>query len=155
MKKLLFICVILTIIGVGNIFAQRKAVSGAEVTGTFRMNFTGKFKGNSNNIKIAALGGGKLQVSMDLVYPYEYKKGEMSANMGNADGTATINGDTATFKPDGTETCTITIKFLKLGVIKVTEDGGTDGCGFGHNVYSDGTYKKISSKKPNFDRETM
>jgi hypothetical protein len=155
MKKLLFIGIILTFIGVTSVFAQRKSVSGAEVTGTFRMNFTGKFKGNSNEIKISALGGGKLQISMDLVYPYTAGSGEMTANMGEADGTATINGDTAIFTPEGTDTCKITIKFVKLGIIKVTEDGGDGGCGFGHNVTSDGTYKKSSGKKPNFERETM
>jgi hypothetical protein len=148
MKKLLFIGVILIFIGVTSVFAQRKSVSGAEVTGTFRMNFTGKFKGNSNEIKIAALGDGKLGISMSLIYPYEYEKGKMTANTGEADGTATIKGDTAIFTPEGTDTCKITIKFVKAGIIKVTEDGGENGCGFGHNVYSDGTYKKITSRKP-------
>ncbi len=150
MKKLLFICIILTFIGVTEVFAQRKSVSGAEVTGTFRLNFSGKFKDTSNEIKIKAIGGGKLQISMSLIYPYIIASGEMSANMGEANGEAIIKGDTAIFTPDGTDTCKITIKFVKVGVIKVTEDGGTDGCGFGHNVYSDGTYKKVSSKKPKF-----
>jgi hypothetical protein len=36
---------------------------------------------------------------------------------------------------------------VKPGTIKVTEDGGENGCGFGHNVYSAGTYKKIINKK--------
>jgi hypothetical protein len=147
MKKILFISVILTFIGVTSAFAQRKAVSGAEVTGTFKSNFAGKFKDFSNEIYIKSIGGGKLQISMNLVYPFEYAKGEMSVNMGEAEGVATIVGDTATFKPDGTETCTITIKFVKLGTIKVTEDGGDSGCGFGHNVYSAGTYQKVSGKK--------
>jgi hypothetical protein len=148
MKKLLFICVILTSVGVTSVFAQRKAVSGAEVTGTFKYNFVGKFKDFSNEIDIKALGGGKLQVSMNLVYPYEYEKGKMTVNMGEAEGITTIVGDTATFKPEGTDTCKITIKFVKAGTIKVTEDGGDGGCGFGHNVYSAGTYKKVSGKKP-------
>jgi hypothetical protein len=148
MKKLLFICVILTFVGVTSVFAQRKSVSGAEVTGTFKYNYSGKFKDFTNVIDIKALGDGKVQVSMNLVYPYEYIKGKMTANFGEAEGVATILGDTATFKPDGTETCTITIIFVKLGTIKVTEDGGDGGCGFGHNVTSDGTYKKVSGKKP-------
>ncbi len=147
MKKLLFICTILTFVGVTSIFAQRKSVSGAEVTGTFINSFKGKFKDFSNEIDIKALGGGKLQISMNLVYPFEYAKGEMSVNMGEAEGKATIVGDTAIFTPEGTDTCKITIKFVKAGVIKVTEDGGENGCGFGHNVYSAGTYKKVPSKK--------
>ena len=148
MKKLLFICVILMFIGISSVFAQRKSVSGAEVTGTFINNFNGKFKDFSNEIDIKALGGGKLQISMSLIYPFEYAKGEMTANMGDAEGKATIVGDTAIFTPDGTDTCKITIKFVKAGTIKVTEDGGENGCGFGHNVYSAGTYKKVSGKKP-------
>jgi hypothetical protein len=148
MKKLLFICVILMFIGISNIFAQRKSVSGAEVTGTFRDYFDKNFKGSYNEIQIKALGGGKLEISMSLIYPYKLGTGEMTANMGDAEGTATIVGDTAIFTPDGTETCKITIKFVKAGTIKVTEDGGENGCGFGHNVYSAGTYKKVSGKKP-------
>jgi hypothetical protein len=35
-------------------FAQRKAVSGAEVTGTFRSCYTGKYKGFCNEILIQA-----------------------------------------------------------------------------------------------------
>jgi hypothetical protein len=149
MKKLLFICVILAFIGVTSVFAQRKSVSGAEVTGTFRLYFDGKFKGSYNEIQIKAIGGGKLDISMNLIYPYKDSSGEMTANTGEASGEATITGDTAIFTPEGTDTCKITIKFVKAGVIKVTEDGGDGGCGFGHNVYSDGTYKKVSSKKPN------
>jgi hypothetical protein len=147
MKKLLFICVILTFVGVTGIFAQRKAVSGAEVTGIFRNYFGGKFKKFSNEIDIKALGGGKLEISMNLIYPYDLGTGEMTANFGEATGEATIKGDTAVFTPEGTDTCKITIKFVKAGVIKVTEDGGENGCGFGHNVYSAGTYKKVPSKK--------
>jgi hypothetical protein len=148
MKKLLFICVILTFVCVTSIFAQRKSVSGAEVTGTFRDYFDKNFKGSYNEIQIKALGGGKLEISMSLIYPYKLASGEMTANMGDAEGTATIAGDTAIFTPDGTETCKITINFVKAGIIKVTEDGGDSGCGFGHNVYSAGTYKKVSGKKP-------
>jgi hypothetical protein len=147
MKKLLFICVILISVGVTSVFAQRKAVSGAEVAGTFRDYFDKNLKGSYNEIQIKALGGGKLDISMSLIYPYKLSSGEMTANMGDAEGTATIVGDTAIFTPDGTETCTITIKFVKFGTIKVTEDGGDSGCGFGHNVYSAGTYQKVSGKK--------
>jgi hypothetical protein len=147
MKKLLFICIILTLVGVTSIFAQRKSVSGTEVTGTFRDYFDKNFKGSYNEIQIKALGGGKLEISMSLIYPYKLGTGEMTANMGDAEGTATISGDTAIFTPEGTDTCKITIKFVKAGVIKVTEDGGENGCGFGHNVYSAGTYKKFIGKK--------
>ena len=127
----------------------RQSVGASEVNGTFRDYFEGKYKGNFNEIKILALGRGKLRVALQLVYPHLDGTGAMSANTGEADGTATIEGDTATFLPDETNGCIITIKFVKLGTIRVTQEGDGD-CGFGLNVNSQGTYKKSSSAKPNF-----
>lgn len=127
--------------------AQRTSVSGAEVTGTFRLYFSGGTKGDYNEAKISSIGKGMLKVSLSLIYPYKDSNGQMTANMGEAEGTAELTGDTAVFTPEGAETCKITIKFVKLGQIKLTEDGGENGCGFGHNVYSDGTYKKVTKPK--------
>ena len=128
----------------------RPSVSSAEVNGTFRMNFKGNFKASSNDIKILALGGGKLHIGMDLVYPYKLQNGEMSANMGYLDGEGTIDGDTAVYESDEFGPCKITVKFVKPGTIKVSQEGTDGDCGFGHNVMSDGTYRKVSGKKPKF-----
>ena len=130
---------------------NRASVSGAEVTGTFRMNFQGKFKQQSNDLKIMALGRGKLRIAFDLVYPYSLPDGEISVNMGSLDGEASITGDTAVFSSDEFGPCRITIKFLRPGTVKVTQDGADFDCGFGHNVMASGTYRKISGKKPKFD----
>jgi hypothetical protein len=130
--------------------SARPSVSAAEVNGTFRMNFTGKFKDVSNEIKILALGGGKLRTAMDLIYPYVVN-GEMSANMGYLDGEASIKGDTAVFESNEFGKCRITINFVKAGTIKVTQEGSDSDCGFGHNVFSQGTYRKVSGKKPTFE----
>ncbi len=127
--------------------AQRTSVGKDEVTGTFRLYFDGGSKGGFNEAKISALGEGKLEVSLNLTYPYKDSRGKMTANFGAAEGAADITGDTAVFSPEGTETCKITIKFVKPGQIKITEDGGENGCGFGRNVYSDGIYIKLKSKK--------
>ena len=129
---------------------SRPSVSAAEVNGTFRMNFTGKYKDVSNEIKILALGGGKLRVAMELIYPYVVN-GEMSANMGYLDGEASITGDVALYESSEFGKCRITIKFVKAGSIKVTQEGADSDCGFGHNVFSQGTYRKVSSKKPKFE----
>ena len=136
-------------------FAQnsRKSVPASEVNGSFRMNFTGKFKGNSNDLKILALGQGKLHIAFDLVYPYTLRNGEVSANMGQLDGEAMIVGDTATYSSDEFGPCKITIKFVKPGKVIVSQDGTDGGCGFGHNVMADGTYLKVSSKKPKFEEQ--
>lgn len=132
----------------------RNSVSAKEVNGTFQYKFTGKFKGSSNEIKILALGGGKLKISFDLVYPYLMQNGEPMVNMGYATGIADIKGDTAIYTAEneyGDEDCKITIKFTKPGEIKVTQNSSGSSCGFGHNVGAGGTYKKTSSVKPTFD----
>ncbi|MDQ6785965.1 MAG: hypothetical protein M3033_03995 [Acidobacteriota bacterium] len=154
MKKLIFITLLLFVcVGASSeIFAQRKAVSGAEVTGSFRSYFKGKFKGNYNEILIQALGGNKLKIEMALTYPFE-AGGELSANVGEASGEAIINGDTAIFVPDGSDAdnkpCKITLKFSKPGTLIVTTQNNIN-CGFGLNVSADGTYKKSSGAKPKF-----
>ena len=130
---------------------SRKTVSAAEVNGTFRMDFKGKFKSQSNEIKILALGGQKVRIAMDLVYPYTLRNGELMVNMGGLDDEAAISGDTAVYESGGEGKCKITIKFLKPGTIKVTQAGSDGDCGFGHNVFATGTYRKVSGRKPKFE----
>lgn len=154
MKKLCFILFVFahSLIFISQSFAQtsRNAVSGAEVTGTFRDYFTGKFKGNHNEIKILALGKGKLRISFDLVYPYIDGTGGAMANTGQAEGIAEIAGDTAVFTSKELEGCKITIKFVKPGAIKVDQEGASE-CGFGFNVSASGDYRKTSGAKPKFE----
>jgi hypothetical protein len=134
------------------IFAQRTAVSGAEVTGTFRSYFKGSARGSYNEILIEALGGNKLKVEMSLTYPYKANR-EALANVGEATGEAIIKGDTAIFVPDyakeNNNACRITLKFSKPGTLVVTTENNLD-CGFGFNVEADGTYRKTSPAKPKF-----
>ena len=129
----------------------RKAVSATEVNGTFRMNFKGRYRANSNEIKILALGCGQLRIAMDLTYPYTMQNGEQMANVGQLDGEAAIDGDTAIYSSREFGRCEITIKFVRPGTIKVSQDGSDAACGFGNNVTADGTYRKVSSRKPKFE----
>ncbi len=131
---------------------SRKSVPASEVNGTFRKNFNGRFRSSSNEIKILALGGGKLHIAFDLLYPYVVN-GEVSANMGYLDGRAAIKGDIAVYESNEFGPCKITIKFVRRGTIRVTQDGTDADCGFGHNVMSDGTYRKVSGRKPVFDSD--
>jgi hypothetical protein len=152
-SKWLFLASLIFAVSVVQAKAQdRKSVSAAEVNGTFRSYFNGKFKGSYNEIKILSLGNGKLRVTFELVYPYIDGTGEQSANMGTADGTAAIDGDTAVYSSDEFGQCKITIKFLRPGTIKVTQSGMDSECGFGFNVKADSTYKKTSSAKPKFEQ---
>jgi hypothetical protein len=76
-------------------FAQRKTVSGEEVTGTFRYYFTGRFKDSYIEILIQALGGNKLKIEMKLIRPNQIAEDRVSVNVGEANGEAVIQGDTA------------------------------------------------------------
>ncbi len=116
----------------------QKIVTAAQVNGTWR-NKHGEFK-------IWALGHQKLKVEFSGTYEYKTSAGLM-ANVGTGSGIALIEYDTAKFKPeDSDDECEITMKFTG-GNLVVTQEGG---CGFGHNVVADGTYKKVSSSKPKF-----
>ena len=114
-------------------------ITAAQVNGTWKM--------KDNEFKIWALGQQKLQITFFGAYEYKSPHGPM-ANTGEGSGIAQIEGDTAIFKPEGAEDeCQITLKFAN-GKLIVTQTGI---CGFGHNVTAEGTYKKVSSKKPKFD----
>ena len=128
---------------------SRASVPANEVNGIFRYDFTGKYRGSYNEIKILALGKGKLRVAFDLVYPFTDGTGQLSANLGKADGIAAITGDTAVYRSTEYGECTITIKFIKPGTISVDQQGSSS-CGFGHNVTATGRYTRTSRMKPKF-----
>src|SRR5262245_19068639 len=90
---------------------SRASVSGAEVTGTFSRSFGAKYRNSASEIRISALGKGKLRIAFDLVYPYILGSGDLSANLGEARGEAAINGDVAVFESKEFGPCKITIKF--------------------------------------------
>src|SRR5437868_1303343 len=96
-----------------NAQASRASVTASEVNGTFSHSFTGKYKGSSSEIKILALGGGRLHIAMELIYPYTMPNGDLIANTGTLDGEAVIKGDTAIYKSRRFGVCEITIKFVK------------------------------------------
>ena len=122
--------------------AGERTVTAAEATGTYR-----DVEGNSE-IKIIALGHGKLKVQLALVYEYQSEAGP-AANVGDASGEATIENDIAVFVPEEAGDCKITMTFLPNGKLKVEQQG--EECGFGHNVRADGAFRKISNRKPKFD----
>jgi hypothetical protein len=116
--------------------ANGRSVSAAEVNGTWRV--------KESEIKILALGQGKLRVQFDLVQAVG-----KTANTGFALGEATIENDVATFIHGSSNDCTITLKFLPNGRLQVDQHGFE--CGFGNRVYADGTFRKVSDVKPTFD----
>jgi hypothetical protein len=120
---------------------SNKSVTAAQVNGTWKTKYA--------EFKIWALGQQRVQIEFSGVYEYKTPQGP-TANEGEGSGVATIEGDTAIFKPEGAEEeCRITLKFTG-GKLVVTQTGI---CGFGHNVTAAGTYKKVSPKKPKFDSD--
>jgi len=117
---------------------KHQVVTSAQANGVYRY--------YKSEFRILALGHNKLKVQFDGIYMTVMK----SPNMGYAMGEAIIDGNIATFKPPDTERCEITLVFLP-GKLKVTQDGSDADCGFGHNVYATGTYRKIRSGKPRFE----
>ena len=117
---------------------KQQIVTAAQANGVYRY--------YQSEFRILALGHNKLKVQFDGIYITASK----SPNMGYAMGEATIDGNIATFKPPDTERCEITMVFLP-GKLKVNQDGSDAACGFGHNVYATGTYRKIRSGKPKFE----
>lgn len=118
---------------------HRKAVNAKEVTGTFR--------DGHNNIQILALGNNRLRVSFFGLYPL----GNGDANTGYVAGEARIDADSAVYYQENDESfepCIIVIHFLKPGLIEVEHRTGAWRCGFGAGVSIEGTYRKVSSKKP-------
>ena len=114
-------------------------VTGAEMNGTW------KTKGG-NEFKVWKIGEAMLRIEFSGVFRYDSATGP-TANTGEGHGVASLEGDTAKFKPYGAEDCTITLKFSHDKLL-VTQTGT---CGFGFNVTAEGTYKKVSSREPKFD----
>jgi hypothetical protein len=122
-----------------NVAQQPQVVTAAQVNGTWQSKF--------GSFKILALGKRRLKVQFEGEYLYRLADGTQMAHTGIGDGIAMIEGNEATFKPEGAEDgCEIRMKFLK-GKLEVKQEGI---CGFGHNVSAEGTYRRISSRKPKF-----
>lgn len=125
----------------------QKVVTAAQVNGTWHET-SSKVKGVSTEFRIWALGGQKLQIEF-------YANNALEKFSNFETGTATIEGTTATFKLSGTpiddqNPCVMTLKFGGGDKLTVVENGV---CGWGKGVGSDGTYKKLSSRKPKFDEQ--
>jgi hypothetical protein len=122
----------------GLIPASSQVVTAAQVNGTW--------KDRTKVIKVWALGKRKLRLEFQGTYEYRSTSG-WTANTGYGSGTADIEGIVAKFKPqEADDDCDITMTF-KGGTLLVDQKGD---CGFGLNVLASGTYRKMSSRKPEF-----
>lgn len=79
---------------------------------------------------------------------FESNIGPPSYSMGSMYGRVKIIGDTGTFINSLTSTCKSFFDFKKNKLI-LTADFDKIDCGFGHNVFMQGQFKKTSSKLSN------
>lgn len=142
MKTILLIATLISVVCSATFAQKPRVVTASEANGTYR--------NRSSEIRILALGRNKLKVQFELAYEYRNQYG-LTAHTGEAAGEATIENDTAVFTSSEFGQCKITMTFLPGGKLKVEQQGSDADCGFGHNVTADGTYRKVSSRKPKFD----
>lgn len=83
-------------------------------------------------------------------FELEIHQGKPSNNTGWVAGIFEVNGSVGAFKAelDG-YLCEIGFRFLSDRVV-ITQKGDLSGCGFGHNVFANGTLKRKSHKPPQF-----
>ena len=151
MRKLLFV-ILICLVSIQLASAGTKARTNAHAKVPQKTKrLTGTYRNRQSEFKIQALGVNRLHVQFNGSYPYKVN-GEMTANTGTADGTATLKYNVATFVPQDTQGCSITLTFRGQKLI-VTQTGSDADCGFGHNVTADGTYTKRSSRPPKFESQ--
>lgn len=108
--------------------------------------FNGTWVREGAELGLWAVNDQHLQVMFRGEHEYLSDTGPM-ANVGEADGWAPVDGDTAVFRPTGHEPdCTITIR-AEAETLDVREQGD---CGFGLNVTATGTYRRVSQDRPDF-----
>ena len=138
MKQSFLVVIFIALFFAGAMAQNSKVVTAPQANGVYRY--------YDNEFRILAFGHNKLKVQFDGLYHTMAK----SVNIGYAGGETMIEGNVATFVPEDTQGCKITITFLP-GKIVVKQDGDDATCGFGHNVYSTGTYRKVRGGKPKFE----
>jgi hypothetical protein len=104
----------------------------------------GVYKSGRNEFRVLALGRNKLKVQFNG----EWMTRGGYPNIGEAIGEATIVGNVATFIPGDTTQCKITMTFLPNNKLLVEQEGLDAECGFGHNVFARGTYRRVKAGKP-------
>src|SRR5690349_6820587 len=152
MKRGLLLLLILSISAIQSAAQNARASSKKRLTAS-PANVAGTYKDVSSTFEIAEAADH--QVSMDFTgfwpnsRPSQMKKyGVETLNVGGFQQTVPLRNGVAIVKLEFTDDpCVITIRFLR-NRLKVTQEGGSNDCGFGFNVYADGTYLKARRRAP-------
>jgi len=100
-----------------------------------------------NRVDVQQLAAGKIKFHL-LALWVSYNNPNNIHN-GELQGIATLEKGVAIYDQDG---CKIEIEFFPKRVQVTQLDDA--GCGFGANVTADGSYRKVDSRKPKFDRSS-
>src|SRR5262245_25102483 len=93
----------------------------------------------AGEFKIWALDHHHLRIEFSVAAEFKGEPGP-TANAGDGYGIAKIEGNTATFTPNGADAhCQITLKFRRRSLIAAQ----TGACNFGKYANVDGTYKRV------------
>ena len=111
------------------------------VTGQYRLR-QDEFR---NQLDVQQLSDGKIKFQL-LALWVSHNNPENIHN-GEIQGVATLEDGVAIHESGN---CKITMKFTSNKVV-ITESGDNIDCGFGANVTSAGSYRKIAGRKPKFD----
>ena len=138
------------------LFARILAISQSSIsntlidpTGTYSYNGktikkNGETYGKFGTIKVKLLKNSKIAISLYVC------KGAISYNSGSFVDTLEFKNNIAVFTtPEYDSTCKIVFTFKQKSLtILQTQANLNNGCGFGHGVFADGTYNRISKKVP-------
>ncbi len=148
MKEILLLIILLTV-GKFTIAQTVKEENFINPTGTYSYNGktikkNGETYGKFGTIKVKLLKDSKIAISLYVC------KGAQSYNSGSFVDTLLYKNNTAlyaTFENDSTCKIVFTFKLKSLKVAQ-TQANLNNGCGFGHGVFADGNYRKISFRTP-------
>jgi hypothetical protein len=120
------------------------AAADASWSGTWR---DSRMKKPSSDLRTIDHGRGDVEFQFDLWNgPPAYSSGGMEGHLSVKDGKATFE----TTEYGGL--CRIDFAFEAKRVVVRQSAGTWDECGFGHGVYADGTFVRVSRKVPKFVR---
>lgn len=118
-------------------------ITAARVSGIYTM--------GRHVVGIRALGKGKLLVQLDLSTAYLLPSGEETASRGFGRAPAQLNQDLAVYLDKQYPNCGLTLRFLPLDRVQVSQAGSASDCGFGSHTDASGTYRKNKTGVPMFE----
>lgn len=144
MKYFLILSALFTLL----IFGRSRTSLNFDPTGLYKLDGDtvekdGETYGYFGQIKVKSLSKSKLVITLFVC------KGAPSYNAGTLWDTLDVKGNIAVYTPEDDSTCRITFNLKRKKIIvSQVQDNLNFGCGFGHGVFAEGTYIKVSDETP-------